>query len=56
VKTLPAIEVPGKTDSERFENAMRQILSVSKEELMKREEQRKQERTRQKKTRQPRTR
>lgn len=43
MKTLPAIEVPGKTESERFENAMRQILSVPKSELDKRKEEWKRE-------------
>jgi len=37
VKPLPAPHVPGKTEFERFDNAMRQVLSVSKEELLKRE-------------------
>jgi hypothetical protein len=35
---LPAPNVPGKTEFERFDNAVRQVLSVSKEELLKREE------------------
>ena len=37
MKPLPAPNVPGKTDFERFDNAMRQVLSVSKEELLRRE-------------------
>jgi hypothetical protein len=37
MKPLPAPSVPGKTEFERFDNAMRQVLSVSKEELLKRE-------------------
>jgi len=37
MKPLPAPNVPGKTELERFDNAMRQVLSVSKEELLKRE-------------------
>ncbi len=37
MKPLPAPDVPGKTEFERFDNAMRQVLSVSKEELLKRE-------------------
>jgi hypothetical protein len=37
VKPLPAPEVPGKTEFERFDNAVRQVLTVSKEELLKRE-------------------
>jgi len=34
---LPAPKVPGKTEFERFDNAVRQVLTVSKEELLKRE-------------------
>jgi hypothetical protein len=41
VKPLPAPHVPGRTEFERFDNAMRQVLSVSKEELLKREAQEK---------------
>lgn len=37
MKPLPAPNVPGKTEFERFDNAMRQVLSVSKKELLKRE-------------------
>jgi hypothetical protein len=33
----PPPQVPGKTEFERFDNAVRQVLSVSKEELLKRE-------------------
>jgi len=46
MKPLPAPHVPGKTDFERFDNAMRQVLSVSKEELLKREEREKKTRER----------
>jgi len=38
MKPLPPPDVPGKTEFERFDNAMRQVLSVSKEELLNREE------------------
>jgi len=38
MKPLPAPNVPGKTEYERFDNAVRQVLSVSKEALLKREE------------------
>jgi len=38
---LPAPHVPGKTDFERFDNAMRQVLTVSKAELLKQEAQEK---------------
>ena len=37
MKPLPPPDVPGKTEFERFDNAVRQVLSVSKEDLLKRE-------------------
>jgi hypothetical protein len=37
MKPLPAPQVPGKTEFERFDNALRRVLAVSKEELLKRE-------------------
>lgn len=37
MKPLPAPHVPGDTEFQRFDNAMRKILSVSKSELLKRE-------------------
>ena len=37
MKPLPAPNVPGKTEAERFENAVKKIFSVSKEGLLKRE-------------------
>ena len=46
MKPLPAPNVPGKTEFERFDNAMRQVLNVSKEELVKREVRYKKERER----------
>ena len=46
VKPLPAPHVPGKTEFERFDNAMRRVLSVSKDELLKRETQYQKERKR----------
>jgi hypothetical protein len=51
MKPLPPPDVPGKTEFERFDNAMRQVLSVSKEDLLKMEarEKRKKERKPQKK-------
>jgi hypothetical protein len=48
MKPLPAPQVPGKTEFERFDNAVRQILTVSKEDLLKREAQEKRERERKK--------
>jgi len=44
MKPLPAPHVPGKTEYERFENALRRVLTVSKEELLKREAQEKRKR------------
>ena len=38
MKPEPAPNVPGRTDAERFDNAVRKVLSVSKEELLKAEE------------------
>lgn len=38
MKPLPAPNVLGKTDFERFDNAVRRVLSVSKDELLKREQ------------------
>jgi hypothetical protein len=35
----PAPDIPGKTEFERFDNGVRAMLSVSKEELLKREKQ-----------------
>jgi hypothetical protein len=49
MKPLPAPHVPGKTEFERFDNAMRRVLTVSKEELMKREAQEKREHKRRRK-------
>jgi hypothetical protein len=37
MKPLPAPHVPGKTEFERFDNAVRQVLTVSKDELLRRE-------------------
>jgi len=44
MKPLPAPAIPGKTDFQRFDNAVRKILTVSKEELLKRERAEKEER------------
>lgn len=51
MKPLPPPDVPGKTEYERFDNALRQVLSVSKEDLLKIEaqEKRKKERKRKRK-------
>jgi hypothetical protein len=37
MKPLPTPPVEGDTEFERFDNAMRQVLTVSKEELLRRE-------------------
>ena len=37
MKPLPAPHVPGKTEFERFDNAVRQVLTVSKTEVLRRE-------------------
>jgi len=42
MKPLPTPDVPGNSEFERFDNAVRQVLTVSKEELLKREDREKQ--------------
>ena len=37
VKTLPAPIVPGKTESERMDNAVQKMFSTPKEEMQRRE-------------------
>lgn len=37
MKPLPAPNVPGKTEAERFDNAVRKMFRVSKDDLLKRE-------------------
>jgi hypothetical protein len=37
MKPQPAPNVPGNTDAERMSNALKMVLTVSKEELLKRE-------------------
>jgi len=48
MKPLPAPNVPGKTEFERFDNAVRQVLSVSKEALLRQEAREKKTRERKK--------
>jgi hypothetical protein len=48
MKPLPAPNVPGKTESERFDNALRHVFTVSKDDLLKREAAEKKSRTRKK--------
>jgi hypothetical protein len=37
MKPAPAPDVPGNTEIERFDNAVRKVLTVSKEDLLKAE-------------------
>lgn len=37
MKTLPPPPVPGKTEAKRFDNAVRKVFTVSKEEMQRRE-------------------
>jgi hypothetical protein len=50
---LPAPKIPGKTEFERFDNAVRQVLTVSKEELLRREAEEKRTRQRKRRSRKP---
>ena len=48
MKPLPAPNVPGKTEAERFDNALRHVFTVSKDDLLKKEAQEKRKRERKK--------
>jgi hypothetical protein len=48
MKPTPPPHVPGNTEAERFDNAVRAMFSVSKEELLKRERKWKQAQTKKK--------
>jgi len=37
MKPLPAPKVPGRTERERMDNALRHVFTVSKDDLLKRE-------------------
>jgi hypothetical protein len=51
MKPLPkAPPVPGKTDYERFDNAVRHVLTVSKDDLLKRKAREKRKKERKNKT------
>jgi hypothetical protein len=50
MKPLPAPKVSGKTEFERFDNAVRKVLTVSKKELLKEEAKWKRARGRKKRT------
>lgn len=51
VKPPPAPDVPGETEFQRFDNAVRQVLTVSKEELLKREQREEKNKTQERKRR-----
>jgi hypothetical protein len=53
MKPLPAPNVPGSTEAERMDNALRKILTVSKEDLVKEEEKWKRARARKKRAKKP---
>jgi len=53
MKPLPAPHVPGKTEFERFDNAVRQVLTISKEELLRREAREKKTRERKRRAKNP---
>jgi len=48
MKPLPAPSIPGNTDAERFDNAIRKIFTVSKADILKAEEKWKRSRARKK--------
>ena len=49
MKPEPAPDIPGKTDFERFDNAVRKVLTVSKKDILKEEATWKRARARKKK-------
>jgi hypothetical protein len=53
MKPLPAPNVPGNTDAERMDNALRKILTVSKDDLLKEEANWKRARARKKRAKKP---
>lgn len=53
MKPLPAPNVPGNTEWERFDNAFRKIITVSKEDLLKEEAKWKRARARKKRAKKP---
>jgi hypothetical protein len=50
MKPQPPPHVPGSNEAEKFDNAVRRMFSVSKEELQKREENWKRSQTKKKRT------
>lgn len=53
MKPAPAPKVPGKTEAERMSNTLRMVLTVSKEELLKKEAKLKRQREKKRRTRKP---
>jgi hypothetical protein len=53
MKPLPAPNVPGNTDAERFDNAVRKMFTVSKEDLARKELDWKRARERKKRSKKP---
>ncbi len=53
MKPHPPPYVPGNTEAERFDNAVRKIFSVSKADVLKAEEEQKQARTRKRRAKKP---
>lgn len=53
MKPLPAPHLPGNAEAERFDNAVRKMFSVSKEDLLKAEEKWKRARARKKLVKKP---
>jgi hypothetical protein len=53
MKPLPPPHVPGDTEAERFDNAVRKMFSVSKEDLLREEAKLKRARARVKRTKKP---
>ena len=51
MKPLPPPDVPGKTEFQKFDNAVRQVLTMSKDELLKREQQEQDKKEREEKRR-----
>jgi len=53
MKPAPAPYIPGDTEAERFDNAVRKLFTVSKEELLKREAKWKRAQARKKQAKKP---
>ncbi len=53
MKPLPSPHIPGKTEFERFDNSVRQILSVPKEGVLRREAQEKKTTERKRRAKKP---